>query len=218
MAYLVCSQCGGKALAVSSRCPRCQTPFPRLEDRTPPAPKSRRVPILIAGAIVVAVAGGYALWLVQNGKRPEPVTAAATSAAVNMSAADSAGNEARPAAETTTVPVSSTAAALTSPNAAVPPAAASTSIATPRPPVVTVQPLTAPASASGDSLRWERAIVRSDVNLRKTASRAGESLRVLRIDQPVELGGYQEGWRQVRIGTMIGWADPRHFEIAPRKR
>jgi len=86
----------------------------------------------------------------------------------------------------------------------------------PGPPAAVMQ--TARPTTPGDSGRWERAIVRSDVNLRKTASRDGESLRILRIDQPVELGQFQEGWRQVRLGTLVGWADPRHFEVIPRKR
>lgn len=205
MAYLVCSQCGGKALAVSTRCPRCQAPFPRVEDRTPPAPKSLRVPLLIAAGILAVVAGGYALWLTQNGKHVEPVAAPAAPApraVAQEPLADTAGAGVRAATDTSRglAPAVSTAPA-TSP---VPSAPA---------------PVAPPNSAApGDSVRWERAIVRSDVNLRKTAGRDGELLRVLRIDQPVELGAFQEGWRQVRVGTLIGWADPRNFEIVPRRR
>ena len=188
MAYLVCSQCGGKALAVSTRCPRCQTPFPRVEDRTPPAPKSLRVPILIAAGILVIVTGGYALWRAQNDKGAEPIASPAVSIAPAEPPPDTAGP---PVAATTNAPPSDQ----NSP-ALVPP----------------------PAPARSDSVPWERAIVRSDVNLRTTASRDSESLRILRINQPVELGAFQEGWRQVRVGTLSGWADPRHFEIVPRKR
>ena len=216
MAYLVCSQCGGKALAVSSRCPRCQTPFPRVEDRTPPAPKSVKLPVLITGAILVVVAGGYALWLSQNGKQHvEPVAAPTASTTAEAPVLDSA-NALRTMTDTGKG-LASSAQTAASPLVAPVTQAAAPAAVSPAPPVTSASQAT-PATAVGDSVRWERAIVRNDVNLRRTASRDGESLKVLRIDQPVELGAFQEGWRQVRLGTMIGWADPRHFEIVPKKR
>jgi len=202
MAYLVCSQCGGKALAVSTRCPRCQTPFPRVEDRTPPAPRSLRVPIVIAGAILVIVGGGYALWLTQNGKPVDvivvPTASAPTDQPVSDSSGNSAGGTAKTAGDTVQGPVAAPPVAVSPAPAAVTPAAT---------PVI-----------PGDPVRGGRAVVRGDVNLRKTASRDGESLRILRIDQPVELGPFQEGWRQVRLGSVVGWADPRHFEVIAKRR
>jgi len=137
MAYLVCSQCGGKALAVSTRCPRCQTPFPRIEDRTPPAPRSLRVPIVIAGAILVVVAGGYALWLTQNRTSLEPIAAPA-STPTEQPVPDSVPNAPVTAGDTSHQAVAAAQAIDPAPPAAVTP--------------------TAPPTTPGDSGRWGPAV------------------------------------------------------------
>ena len=188
MAYLHCSACGAKALAVASRCPQCQHPFPSPEERLLARPPAAQAPWFIAGLILIVMAGGFATWQWQkNAGKSEIVIPVKIT-----------GIQQKTESVVTPTPVlpDTTSASITG--------QADTN--------------TAPAPSESNVVRWERGVVKIGVNLRASPNKSSKVLLVLVPDDVVMLGDMLPGWRKVRVDDLTGWLDPRHVAIRPRKR
>jgi hypothetical protein len=243
MAYIICSNCGAKALIVASRCPSCQHPFPSREERerasAPVRKQAPKAPWFILGLVVLLGAGGWIAWSTKKKADADKLAAAAqiipveplpdtTTKAVPATAdtmpmamstnAQPGGAVGVPAATpTVSAPVS------TPSSTPVKPPAQPTPQALAQPVVKNViagdaPPAVAAPGPPGPDVVWERAVAITAVNVREKPDRASKALIVLVPDDVVMLGDAITGWRRIRVDGMNGWVDPRHFEIRPRKR
>jgi hypothetical protein len=230
MAYITCSNCGAKALAVASRCPRCQHPFPTREEQRAsmpvrkPAPKA---PWYLAGLVLLLGAGGYVAWSTAKKAAADRKAAAARIVPVEPAPApDTTAGKADSAAmpvDTTASMVApsaavaaSTAPKVTAPVTTTPAAPRAKAPVTSTPPVQVAPP--APRREVADSGTWQRAVVTIAVNIREKPDRASKTLLVLHPADVVLLGEAITGWRRVKVDGIDGWVDPRHLAIRPKTK
>lgn len=228
MPYLRCDDCGAKALPIATRCPACEAPFEARGPGTSPTrlracpacdslvPRdaercrwcdeelggrlSARTRSGIAAGFVLLLAGG---WAFADSRSSDVVTLSAPK------------SEALPSVDVASPPPPTTLppAASRSPSTAAPPAtaAARTPTAPPTAPTPATTPaptrvLATPVPAPSDDGGWVQAVARTFVNVRSAPGSDSEVQGVVPENAVVFLGDARGAWRQVRAGSVAGWA------------
>lgn len=199
MAYIECPQCGQKALAVATRCPRCSYGFvqQRLTRGERYVEKKHRMPVWVGGGVVVLAVvflavrgnegtGRITVPPVSSGLEEAPAVQAS---APDSDVADSVIEAGNPAVSAVVEIDSITPPALDT---------APLVVATPSLQVPT------PAVATSDEVRFAQ----TWVNVRSGRSGTAEAVRILDPGERVEVDSLRLGWFRISIeGHPLGYVD-----------
>jgi hypothetical protein len=236
MPYLRCDDCGAKALPIATRCPACEAPFEARGPGTSPSrlrachacdslvPReaercrwcneelgsrlSPRARAGIAAGLAALVVGG---WAFLDTRAPDVVTLSApvVESPVTASLSDPPAPLATPRARLAD-PSTSEAAPASVPRPEPSPPASVASAAPPT--VVPSTPRGTGAAEAGsapvrpDEGGWVQAVARTFVNVRSAPGSDSEVQGVVPENAVVFLGDARGAWRQVRAGSVAGWA------------
>ncbi len=210
MAYIECPQCGQKALAVATRCPRCSYGF--IQHRLIRGERHRehkhRLPVWLGGgAVVLAIvflavrgnegSGRITVPPVSSGLEQGP----ADLAVVPDSTSPSLANEADTAAVSTVVEIDSSNPAVLDTAPLV---------------VAALPPSSAPAADPSTAFSWEFKYAQTWVNVRARRSGTADAVRILDPGERVGVDSLRLGWYRISIdGRPLGYVDRSLLGPAP---
>ena len=199
MSYRVCTNCGQKALAIATRCPRCNSAFAEQTPPEVPAPPPRRFPIVpvVAGLAVVIVAGLAIRQLTVRGRALEPPSVVASEAAQAPPPAVAADSAAAPPTL-----ITDTAAQVVLTKTAEPSA--------PPPTARQSEPKSPSRSTSTSAAAGEFRYASTWVNVRSDRKSSAPVVRILLPGEVVRVDSLKVGWyRVVSDGQAAGYVDRR---------
>ena len=239
MAYLRCHACGAKALEVASTCPTCSHPFDvfsaageRMALRRcsgcgimhrrdlqcqwcPKASPSRwRSAAVTRATVGVGLAAFATIGVMRYGTDAQDILAQSS----RVLSVGIAGVPSATASQPSLTPLLATL------DSAANKATADTAIAMNMAPqgagvvqdsanAMTTLPLVADSVVSTTMATWVPMVARTWVNVRNDANRGGNVVGVINPASRAMLGETRGGWRQVRSSDVVGWVDPKLFDV-----